>query len=300
MTNFECDKIIILHYEIGSGGRFLANSLGLSDKCTFTNSKLSEMQLNGKFDSIKKIKYLNRALENTDKKWRDLYLLDKDWTGIDYDIHFHFDENQLREFKYNNIFSKLTEVNEKILFLNTHSNHELSILLKVWKNAKVISFKNTKLFLLVRRFKSDYNLFVKIWNLISNKNLPDVPYSKEQFYNMDQKVLKVVSDNLKDKNFIETLKKELSGDLNKNVPKSFNEYKKLSREKKYILKKEYNNNDFLVKDSFFVWDVNWYFEEDECIEKLKILYDKLSLNDYNESYLRMYYNSWITKLDNIN
>lgn len=302
MTNFDCDKIIILHYEMGSGGRFLANSLGLSNQCTFTNSALSQMQLDGKFDTHKKIKYLTLSLKSTKNKWKDLNLFDKEWTGIDYNIHFDLDENQLIEFRYNDIFSKLTEENEKILFLNTHSDGELSILLKVWKNAKVISFKNTKLFLLVRRFKSDYDLFSKIWNLISDKNWPDAPYSKYQFYNMPNEIVKDVGDNLKNSNFIETLKKELNNNLHRDIliPKSFNEYKKLSYEEKEILKKVYVNEDFVTKNSFFVWDTNWYFEETQCLKNLKVLYDKLNLKDYNENYLNMYYNNWITKLDDIN
>lgn len=140
MTNFQCDKIIILHYEIGSGGRFLANCLGLSDQCVFTDGTLAELQLNNQFNSKDKFKYLINSLIETKSTWNDLNLYDKNWTGIDYDIHFNLTSEQLKKFEYKKVFSTLTEKNEKYLFLNTHSFNELNTLVSVGPNSKVISF----------------------------------------------------------------------------------------------------------------------------------------------------------------
>lgn len=84
MINFQYDKIVIMRYEIGAGGKFLINSLSLNDNAVFQNNKLAKYQLNGNFNLKEKLKFLNHYLNvaHQTKKWNDLMLYEKDLFGI--------------------------------------------------------------------------------------------------------------------------------------------------------------------------------------------------------------------------
>lgn len=296
MTNFQCDKIIILHYEIGSGGRFLANCLGLSDQCVFTDGTLAELQLNNQFNSKDKFKYLINSLIETKSTWNDLNLYDKNWTGIDYDIHFNLTSEQLKKFKYKEVFSKLTEKNEKYLFLNTHSENELNTLVNVWPNSKVVSFSNTKLFNKIRNHRSDYFVFKGVWDLLSLQDLIDIPYSKKQYQNMPDSIKNKVNTCLKDEKFLTELKKILDDNL---TSLSFREYNNSKVVLKNKLKSIYKNSNFVYPKSYFVWDTNWYLNFNDTLKNIETLYKKLELKDFNKKFIELYYKTWIYKLDEI-
>ena len=56
--NFDYDKVIILKYLPGGGGKFLSGCLGLSDDVVLMRKDLAQMQLDGKLPIEKKLKYL--------------------------------------------------------------------------------------------------------------------------------------------------------------------------------------------------------------------------------------------------
>ena len=82
MTNFDSDRVIILYYAIGAGGKFLAHNLSLSPDCVMMNSKLAMMQLEGKLNQKQKVSILLESIKNTDSEWKDFGFNDIDWFGF--------------------------------------------------------------------------------------------------------------------------------------------------------------------------------------------------------------------------
>jgi hypothetical protein len=59
------------------------------------------------------------------------------------------------------------------------------------------------------------------------------------------------------------------------------------------------DNDFLKTLITHQWDCNWFLDEDETIENLKILYFEMNLGQLNEKLIRKMYHLWIHKIDYI-
>lgn len=315
MTNFDCDKVIILYYAIGAGGRFLANNLSLSPDCVMMNSKLAKMQLDGELTPKQKLTALLKGVENADstKTWNDLSFRDTKWFGLDYDTmpeklgvvdYFYLPEFELKTKVYTNEYFKyLTINNTKYLFITSHSTSELNKLSSVWKNAKILSFKNENLFCRIRNHLNNSQLKYKvIWSLIPEEEKVgwiDPPYYHREFLNCPRDIQTTVLKYLKDPDFVNKVKEILDLKYSVPVPKSYTEYNNLGKEEKRILESENTTEEYTHPDSVFVWDCNWYLSEQNTIHNTKCLYDVLELEGYDEQSTRSYYRSWIEKLEEL-
>ena len=174
--NFNYDKVILVKYDFGGGGRFLINCLGLSDDSTFLCPKITELQLLEKFSSEKKLKYLLVRLNQCrkTKRWDELDLTDKNFWGIsDHDLFFR-SEVDILNYNYPEYVSKCID-NQKYIFLSTHEDEYIRKLKRCWKNCKYITFKNETIFRNARsniiERKRDYFKMKKKLNLSSLKNI---------------------------------------------------------------------------------------------------------------------------------
>lgn len=176
--NFEYDKIIIVKYDFGGGGRFLINCLGLSNDATFLCPRITKLQLLDKFTSEKKLKYLLVRLKKcrVTKTWDELGLIDKNFWGIsDHDFFFRGEEDIIN-YNYPEHISKCID-NGKYIFISTHEDEYIQKLRNCWRNSKYIVFKNENVFKNARSsiIDGDHDYF-KIkdkLNLSSLKNIND-------------------------------------------------------------------------------------------------------------------------------
>ena len=320
--NFNSDKIIILHSDTGAGGKFLGHMLSLSPDCVMMNAKLAMMQLDGNLNQQQKLFVLLSSIDRTYKEWNHFGFDDRDWIGINYEtipeklkvIDYYFlNDCEFKTKVYTNkSFQYLTVNNTKYFFHTSHSPEELSKLLSIWKNAKVISFKNENLFKYIRRFKHSYayNCQIKlktIWNLIKKEEEIDCINSPmyfgspdaRNFNNLPENVKITVGKYLNDQGFLEKVNKIMKLQYSIPVPKLFSEYKNLSEEEKSIIESENVTEEYVFPNSIFVWDCNWYLSEEHTLYNIKNLYNVLELNGYERSYSRSFYRSWINKLEEL-
>lgn len=316
MINFDCDKVIILHYEMGAGGRFLGNTLSLSPDCVMMNAKLAMMQLDGKLTLKQKLSILLKGIDNTGHVWTDALFRDENWFGLDYDTtvkklgvveYWHLDDIEFHNVYTHKDFRYLTINNTKYLFLTTHCKKELNKLKSIWKNSKTISFKNERLFCHIRDHrKQEQRRYKTIWSLIPKQEMDgwvdfalEPPISHAVFRDYPPYVHTLVAKYLNDSDFFEKVKEILDYKYSIPVPKYFTDYKNLLQEEKEILESENTSEEYVDPDSIFVWDCNWYLSEQNTIHNIKYLYDVLELEGYDEQSARSYYRSWIKKLEEL-
>ena len=169
--NFDYDKVIILKYLPGGGGKFLSGCLGLSDDVVLMRKDLAQMQLDGKLPIEKKLKYLLLATKQQSERqiWDDWGLYDDYFWGVQEEQYTLndplFPGSGTREY----IIGRIKKVvyncidNNKFILTVAHSDGFLMPILNYWKNSKVIVFKNENKFRLTRKIK-DFWIEGKIQN----------------------------------------------------------------------------------------------------------------------------------------
>ena len=155
--DFDTTNMVIVAYPPAAGGKFLINCLGLSDGAIFQDSRLAERQLRGEFKQVDKMNHLITRLNETkiNGKWYDLGMGCVELLGICAPLYVDYDS--IHSVYYSEITSKLSN-GDKLFFMVAHVEYQLEACLKVWKNAKVIIFKNTEAFVKQRR------LYIKPYN----------------------------------------------------------------------------------------------------------------------------------------
>ena len=169
------DKIVVLCYPRGSGGKILMSCLSLNNHTVFQHRRLAKLQLQGKFTYKDKIDYLRQQL--------DLSIKDKIWTdmGISAKQLFNFITRDY-SYEYPEFLSHVMSpvVKEIIaqdlnIVTGSHSTLGLQDFLKFWPNAKVIIFKNYRNFMDFRLKEVRTSLVYEYWNRIKAPQWPEHP-----------------------------------------------------------------------------------------------------------------------------
>jgi len=145
MINTDTDKIIIVCYSSFSGGKFLLNSLGLSNKIVLQDINLATQQANGNFSTQEKFEYLATKLKEngSTKEWNDLGLGCFQFFGVPSKEYL---QNKVTVERFDNKISNIID-NDLTFFLVAHNYIFLPKYLEVWKNARIIAFENSDLFI---------------------------------------------------------------------------------------------------------------------------------------------------------
>jgi hypothetical protein len=275
MINFDSDKLVIVCFPAGAGGKFLINSLGLSNRCLFQNAKLAEQQIDGNFTPIDKLKYLIDKLNSMKESWNDLDL----HSPYLFDVNASDHVDKTREtINYNHIIEKITNLNQQYFFMVSHEMEWTIACLNIWPNARVILFENYEDFISDRNFKIDHLIDdMKVtWNQIRGSDWPIIaPMSIEEFQNIPQDI--------------------------QNEASTLFHYDKFFKHPSYILEKfvKFKNESMEFKKIYpnvFVYDTDSYKSIDDTVKKINELYTKLELDDFNADSIREYYQNWIAKL----
>lgn len=272
MINFDTDNIVLVCYPPWAGGKFLINSLGLSDDAVFQDSNLAEQQLAGNFNISDKMHYLNNAFPETNK-WNDLNLGCQQLFGMHNEDYMRFPADRiLNSDRFNPIIDKLSHRNSKF-FLVVHYLHNLDNYLKIWKNAQVILFENCTSFVLSR---IPVNPEIQIsWQNLRGAYWPSTPPG-------------TLSE-------LSKMPLEYQLELKSNFPYLYkimfwNEFELINYQKSV---QEYKTNDRII------WDTNLYFDENATLCRIEQLYQELGLSNFKKEYIIDYYNQWINKLNEL-
>ena len=173
------DKIVIVCYPPGAGGKFLINNLGLNNQTVFQDSKLALLQINNNFSYDDKLAYIFSQFEKTlqNQYWDDLGLGCSHLFGIE-NIDYQTIYPEILSTMFNTVVKKIISEN-LFLFAVAHDTLVLRRQLNFWVNAKVIGFTNSTNFINTRNLNSYSDKFKKIrstyWSAIRDNSWPSLP-----------------------------------------------------------------------------------------------------------------------------
>ena len=180
------DKIVIVCYPPGTGGKFLINNLGLNDQAVFQDSKLVRLQINNNFSYDDKIAYIFSQFEKTlqNRRWNDLGLGCGQLFGVDA-IDYQTIYPEIFSTRFNTVVKTIISKN-LFLFVVAHDTLILRKQLDFWVNAKVIGFTNFTNFINTRSPDWYQDKFKKIrsdyWDMIRDDSWPrSPPVSEPEF-----------------------------------------------------------------------------------------------------------------------
>jgi hypothetical protein len=257
MINFQTDKIILIFFPVGAGGKFLANAIGLSDNALFQDSELVKKQLENNFSSKNKIDFLLNKISNVTNQWNDLNLGCFELFGVNYhylNLNKSFIDLDKNSLDFNPIVKQISNL-DKYFFKCVHTYKDLESEINIWPNAKIIKFYNFE------KFKKHYRNASNSYSDLRGDHWPISYPDLQEFLKLPKKY----QDEIKSF-FIE-----------------FNVDKNINFDSQVI----YN------------WDVNNYFSFEKTYLGIKEIYKILGLNDLDKEMLKVYYTSWINKIDQL-
>jgi hypothetical protein len=158
------DRVVIVVYPRGAGGKFLLNCLALGNQFALQDSELARQQLSGILDSDGVYELLTSRINAVNDEWNDLDLGDDRLLGEDFINALettHYDKIQLPL-----ILQQLVAGNYSFPIV-AHSATTLKQLLKVFPFAKVLALENTAMFMHCR---SDQ--LTTYWNTVRGSHWP--------------------------------------------------------------------------------------------------------------------------------
>ena len=132
MRNVNSNSVVIVYYPHNAGGKFLINSLGLSNGCYLQDIEFVKLQLDNQFTPELKLATLLTRLDlNDNQTWKDLGLGCQQLFGTNYhDPEDFFPEINLISYK------------PTLFFIVTHNLNFFEKVNDVWPNAKKIYLTN--------------------------------------------------------------------------------------------------------------------------------------------------------------
>ena len=266
------DRIIIVNFPSGAGGKFLTNSIALSQQAVLQHHALT------KFTPDKKLDWLCAGYRSMNTLiWCDLdlgciQLFGNTRNKLDF-------ERRISESTRSDIIPELIEQN-KYFFVVAHNSSRLAWLSQTWPNAKIIRFVN------YLDFMKKYRPF----------NVPDVTRGGSG-WEIKQHITSWWQDHCRESWPVQP---PLTLDDYQLL-----EYQEIASElepiKQFIInltiQQQYDLTGAVTGHWTTDWDAACYLEQGLYLQQLKILYNKLGLTDFDPDKLKLLYVSWMSALD---
>jgi hypothetical protein len=274
--HFTTDRLVIVYYPRGAGGKFLINALGLSNQSVLQDSNLAKQQYQGHLSTVDKLSLL---IDRYQKKILDAGLGCGRLFGVR-GIRYP----ALKEYYPFNSFLQTIIDNKLYFFIVAHNYNKLKNILEVWPNARLIYFINSAKFL--EKFRSGYLVqyskfeeLKKWWNLNRLPDWPEEPPAWQESLNAPPFSNQVKFDNP------ELLEKLLTLLPNESI------LEKVDQTENQMVRQLANAVEYA-----YCWDAMWYEDKTICLQQIERLYKKLELQDYNADNTGTLYSSWRQQL----
>lgn len=279
-VNFETDNLIIACYKHNLGGKFLLNTLGLSDHVVLQCSDLATQQLDGRLSPADKFNLLITRLNDTQGQWNDLGL----GCGalfIDYDYDGKFlDLPPEENFEFHPVITTLSH-SDRMFGIVAHNYPRLLRTLTVWPKAKVLCIVNGENFLV--RYRPRFSEYIHLKNYWDRVRGPSWPMTPPKTLSELAQLDAGIQD-------------ELSTMFGNEIMRFLdNKYQKKVQAREREIRQTLQSTNLVVE-----WDCDWFLDRDLFLHNAKILYDRFGLDDFNETFILGYYDNWTSTLSRLN
>jgi len=262
MINFDTNNLIVVAYPPMAGGKFLINCLALSSNAVLQHAGLAQLDLDGALSSVNKMQILRNKIKLVGDRWDDLRMGCDMLFGVNIDRYREY-VGDMSIFTFAKVIDTLSN-SDKLFFIVAHDTEELSGILKIWPQARVIAFNNCLPFITHRGGR---DVCSEYWNVIRGPDWPEL-------------APKTVDDLMQGPPFV-------IDQVNKDFPLMYD--KMVDCIERYPHRFEQTT----------FWDTNWYFSAEQTATAVKQLYRKFNLDDFNQEYIIEYHTLWINKLNEL-
>jgi hypothetical protein len=272
---FDTDRIIILNFIVGAGGKFLANSIALSRQAVLSHQQLTT------FTSEQKLDWLCNGYDSMSSTiWQDLDLGCIQLFGNTHNLISYKDKiSESTKWQYNNIIPKLIK-QQKYFFVVAHNSNRLVWLTQIWPNAKIIRFVNYVDFMkkyrpydlsIVSQGGPSLSLKKHIadwWQDHRNESWPALPPLTLDDYQLPE-YQKIAADIEPINQFIVNL----------------------------TIQPQYDLTGTVLDHWSTDWDAACYLDQELYLQQLEILYNKIGLVDFDANNVKQLYARWTKALE---
>jgi len=286
-SDFMTDRIIIMTYPQGAGGKFLANCLALDPGVLLQDIDLAVAQIQGRLDTVQKLELLCRSYDSIQDHWNDANLgCDRLFGFSQYpDGHAEIYKPALSHWMpYDPRLRQVIESGQLFFFMAHHAE-DLSWDLKIWPRARVIWFRNNRGFMQHYRSNFPKPIFSRLgdlrawWTQHREPSWPQSPPASQQ--GLDQEPFLACYQDL------DTLKRSQLLDLLPNE-EFFKEFDQVDADEIAATSQQ--------QVWHRAWDADWYLDLDQFLHQLDCLRQALDLGQCDRDSVRRLYHSWISAL----
>lgn len=274
------------------GCHFLCSCLTMSDEVYFNN-----LTLRGK------IEYFFKGMSTISKVdgrpiWNDVFMFLDHLIKLMELIHYRHAwindfHNDFEQFLVDSGLEQKTRISR----LHVPIYYELERMLKknishplmdMFKSKHFICLVNTRLFSSLRSIKVDHDLRVPNPNRWDKgfAPIPDIKWFDGPLTEFDEITNSITVSEFK------LLPKEMQETIRSTNNRSLDDLFNLTELYK-------SDNNVLKSMITHEWDCNWFLDEQETIENIKILYSKMNLGNCNDKLISKMYKVWVDKMDYI-
>jgi len=118
--NFNTDKLVVLHYPVGAGGKFIQNCLALHNKILFINEKFSRVKMKGNFKTALSFEIAMWPFRKKLEVGEHIEYACRNFAGFN---SYHLQKDPKADEKMcNDFWKQLTNQDEFYFFMTEHFN----------------------------------------------------------------------------------------------------------------------------------------------------------------------------------
>ena len=263
-------------YPWGAGGKFVINSMAVSQKAVMQHAGLAQQQLDHNLSCEQKQEFILQRLNQESQRWQDLHLGADNLTGVNERMYITAASNTAQYWPWTNVMHELCK-SKFAWFVDIHDTGHLEASLRVWPQARVIRFLNTDRFLEWRKVNYNRESLQEFWNSVRDTSWPQqAPENWQEFCALDRAIQ-------------QELLHLRNGDIFRYIQHP---------EAKLSMGRSAKTQQDRVCARFNTWDfdANALLDTQEYLKTMRDLYQWIDLDDFDKSFLECYHKQWLEKV----
>lgn len=277
--NFDHPHVVFVLYPWGAGGKFLINSMAVSDAAVLPDVQLAQQQFSHQLNVQQKKELILQRLSQETGQWQDLHFSVDALTGVSERMYIMSPVDTAQYWPWFDFMSTLTQ-SSLTWFFDIHDAGHLSAALRVWPKARVIKFVNTDEFLVWRGVNYNRSSLQEFWTKIRDSSWPtQSPETYDEFCKLDHGVQ-------------QELLHVRAGDI-------FRYIQHPVAKAKYEQSYQQSVDRACSRSDTLVFDASVLNHSEKFIQSLERCYQWLEFRDFDKHFATCYHEKWLEKIQQV-